>query len=36
MHYLLSIIQIAIRECNDDVLVGMNPNKPKKRKGGRT
>jgi len=33
---LLSIIQIATRECGDDVLVGMNLDRPGKHKGGRT
>jgi len=36
MHYSLSIVQIAIREWGDDVLVGMNPDTPRKRKGERT
>ena len=29
------VLHFAIRECGNDVLIGLNPDKPRKRKGGR-
>jgi len=36
VHYLLSITRIAIWEWGDDVLVEMNPDRPRKNKVERT
>jgi len=36
VHYLLSIIRIVIREWSDKVLVGINPDTPRKNERERT